>query len=110
MTSAAESYAKVGKVVVIGSAPGTKRISDCQAGTSAPKGCVDGLRTSWKDYQTLERKAVSGHADYIDPTSYFCHLERCPAIVGVTPVYIDGTRLSQAFATSLSFVFAPYAK
>lgn len=109
MSGVVAGYAKVGKVVVIGSPPGTKRLSDCLTGVPAPKGCVDGLRSSWKNYQALEHKAVTGDADYIDPTAYFCHLDRCPAIVGVTPVYIDGTRLTDAFAKSLSFVFAPYA-
>ena len=109
LTSAAGEYAQVGKVVVIGSPPGTKRLSDCISGVPSPKGCVTSLRSEWKDYQTLERSAVSGHATYVDPTNGFCHVGRCPAIVGVTPVYIDGTRVSTAFSKSLSYLFTPFA-
>jgi hypothetical protein len=109
LTSAVTNYAKVGKVVVVGSPPGARRITDCVASVSSPKGCVSPLRSTWQDYQTLERNAVSSHATYVDPTTYFCHLGRCPSIVGVTPVYIDGVRVSDAFAKSLDFVFAPYA-
>jgi hypothetical protein len=104
------SYAKIGKVVVIGSPPGAKRLSDCIASVASPKACVTPLRSTWQDYQTLERTAVAAHATYIDPTNYFCHLGRCPAIVGVTPVYIDGVLVSNAFAKSLGFVFAGYSK
>jgi len=108
LKSAAEHYDEVGKVVVIGAPPGTKRLADCIAGVPSPKGCVASPGSEWKAYLSLERSAVAGHADFIDPTNYFCHLDRCPAIVGVTPVYIDGVRVSEAFAKSLSFVFAPY--
>jgi len=108
LKSAAASYDEVGKVVLIASPPGSKKLSECIVGVPSPKGCAAGPSTEWKSYLALERGAVSGHADVIDPTGYFCHLDRCPAIVGVTPVYIDAIRLSQAFAKSLSFVFAPY--
>lgn len=108
LASAVESFAKVGKVVVIGSAPGGKRVTDCEAGTGSPKGCVASVRSSWQAYQTLVRTVVAGHADYLDPTTFFCHLGKCPAVVGVVPQYIDGVRMSAAYSKSLAFVFAPY--
>ena len=109
LTSAVEAYNDYGKVVVIGSPPGSKPISGCRTSTALPKSCVAAVRSAWTDYQHLEATAVSGHADVINPVSAFCYQgKQCPAIVGVVPVYTDGVRMTVAFAKTLGYLFAPY--
>lgn len=110
LTSSVEKFAEYGKVLVINSPPGTKPITDCQAGSPPPKACASTVRPAWQAYGRLVRDTVEKHATYIDPLPYFCADGKCPAIVGVTPTYINGARLSLAFSKSLSFVFAPYVK
>jgi len=94
--------------VLIAAPPGSKVISECETGVPLPKACVASVRSDWQAYVKLESESVHGQADYLDPTDAFCHLGRCPAIVGTVPVYTDGVRMTDAFSASLAYLFAPY--
>ena len=108
VTSAVSTYRAYGKVVLIGSAPGGKAISQCQSSVSLPKACVSSVRTAWQAYQVLERNAAKGQADSLDPTAAFCHDDHCPAVVGTTAVYTNGVRMTAAWSKSLAYLFAAY--
>ena len=117
LTSAVEDYSKIGKVVVVSPAPGAKHIADCKTVPTAPaKGCLASIGSSWTDFKATQINAVSKYASYLDTSKLLCYypttagsVPKCPAIVGVTPVYVDGAILTQAYSSSLGFAFAPYA-
>ena len=108
LSAAVSAYKAYGKVVLIASAPGGKDVTDCQAAVALPKACVSAVRPAWQAYQALERAALKGQADYIDPTAAFCHDQRCPAVVGTSAVYTNGTRMTEAWSRSLGYLFAAY--
>lgn len=45
---------------------------------------------------------------YADFTGYLCRTQRCPAVIGDVPVYLDGSHLTATFNATLAPYLEPY--
>jgi hypothetical protein len=51
----------------------------------------------------VEKKATeAAGAVYVDPTSWFCYRNTCPAVVGSTPVFSEGVHMTRQYAQKLA--------
>ncbi|MEY2398887.1 MAG: hypothetical protein QOJ00_2061, partial [Actinomycetota bacterium] len=87
-------------------------LQDCVTVQSGPRDCVRKVPGTWTAVHTAEQAAATAAgATYVDPLPWFCFEERCPAVVGSTPVYWDGIHLTATYARSLApklaAVFSP---
>ena len=98
-----ELVAASGRVVLLGPPPRAGNLQSCVHRLSAPEDCTTQLSADWADLRTAERAAASrAGAEYLDVEPLFCRSQRCPAVVGRTPVYTDGRHLTAAYARRLA--------
>lgn len=92
------------EVIVLGSPPGSEDLQICVKPNSTPEGC-------WGPASTANAKRISRtEADtaaamgvrFVDVFSWFCQYDHCPAFVGTTPVYVDGSHLTVQYSERLT--------
>ena len=108
MTLAALS-ADAGEVVVMDAPPGGTSWDSCATAVSTPKDCQSVVSGQYKEFTGDTQEAASGVAKvrYVNTLSWFCAGGvACPAFVGTTPVYADGSHLSAAYSASLGSLIA----
>jgi len=105
LTREIEEVSAPGRLVaVIAEPPGSGDLSVCASPGASAAGCV-GSADETRAFADMERTtAEAAGAAYVDTEAWFCADGRCPAFVGTTPVYADGTRLTQAYSRELTDV------
>jgi len=95
-------HGAAGHTVTLAPPPGTRNLQDCMTRLSEPDDCALDIKSYWHAVTDLEREAAAEHGvDYLDTHTWFCAAEHCPAFVGATPVFADGSHLTQAYARQL---------
>jgi peptidoglycan/LPS O-acetylase OafA/YrhL len=89
--------------VILSQPPGSGNLQDCVTRFSHPSDCDADVSPQWLETSGLEQSAAtSQHAAYINAVSWFCADNKCPAVVGDTPVFADGAHLTARYATQLT--------
>lgn len=98
------------RLVVIDPPPPGKSLQECATRINSPSECV---RTIPEQLTTLSRtvreagETVSPTIAFVDSKPWFCGLgNRCPAFVGTTPMFADGSHMTAAYSSSLGPVVA----
>lgn len=90
-------------VVMIGSPPGSGDLQSCSTAFSSPADCLRDLPADRKALNEAEEAAANANKiAYVDPLSWFCADDKCPAVIGSTPVYVDGQHLTQVYSKQLA--------
>ena len=102
------------RVVVLASPPPGANLQSCATALSSPVDCVSSPPDTWHRYAGIEEEvAAATGAAFVDPVDWFCVQDRCPAVVGTTPVFADGLHMtaeySEKIATQLADTIAPAA-
>ena len=101
--AAVKPYAK--RVVVLSSPPTTGDLTSCVTRFSKPVDCTRDVGSGWQTVSVVEAAAAKDEGEqYIDTSSWNCALGRCPAVIGTTPVMVDGTHFTGAYSKSLGTV------
>ena len=102
----ASAQASEARVFVLGSPPGSENLQTCVKPDATPDNCwgpsVDSGLVTTAEADT----AKSMGATYIDVVRWFCEYGHCPAFVGTTPVYADGSHLTVQYSERLSPLLA----
>ena len=103
MITSVKSYG-AGRIVVMAPPPAGRSLASC--GLVSPSTCVSPVSTAWLAQTKAERTAIAGsgaNVRYLDPLRLFCAAatKLCPAFVAGTPVRIDTSHLSTAYATRI---------
>ena len=95
-------------VVVLGAPPRAGNLQECVTRVSEPGDCTEPVPAEWRAVRDAEAAAaLEAGATYLDPERWFCADDRCPAVVGSTPVYTDGRHLTAAYSRRLAPHLAP---
>jgi peptidoglycan/LPS O-acetylase OafA/YrhL len=95
--------AVAGEVVVLGAPPRAGNLQECVTRLSEPADCTEQVSDTWRGVRAAESAAAArAGATFVDPEPWFCVDDRCPAVVGSTPVYTDGRHLTAAYARRLA--------
>jgi hypothetical protein len=90
------------RAVVLGSPPGSGDPRQCATKVSSPEDCTTPVRPDRSALNAAEARAArSARLSYVGVRDWFCYRGRCPAVVGDTPVYWDGSHLSAAYSELL---------
>ncbi|MDP9936308.1 peptidoglycan/LPS O-acetylase OafA/YrhL [Paenarthrobacter nicotinovorans] len=95
-------------VLLSGSGEGPN-LQKCATNFSKPSDCVGNSDRYFSvlDVEAKAAAAVPG-TRYVSTSSWFCTANRvCPAFVGTTPVFVDGTHITPAYAAKLAPVMGP---
>nr|WP_281372099.1 acyltransferase family protein [Modestobacter versicolor] len=88
---------------VLGMPPSGESLQECVTALSDPSDCTGPPSDEWKDRMRVEEAATTAAgATYVDPTPWFCYRNRCPAVVGSTPVFSEGVHLTRQYSTKLA--------
>jgi lysophospholipase L1-like esterase len=98
------------RVIVLAPPPETGNLQSCFTRLSDPKDCSRPVSDRWRSYARAEQAAVAGLAAFVDSRPWFCAGDRCPAVVGDSPVLFDGRHLSAEYAAALAPLMAPSLK
>ena len=102
-TTLAALDAAGGEVVLLGAPPRAGNPQACVTRVSDPADCTEPLTPEWSSIRAAESAAARATgATYVDPEPWFCVDDRCPAVIGSTPVYTDGKHLTAAYARRLA--------
>jgi peptidoglycan/LPS O-acetylase OafA/YrhL len=93
-------YAK--RIVVLPPPPESGNLQACYTRLSDPQDCTVTVSDRWRTYAGAELEAAGGAALFVDPRPWFCAQERCPAVVGDSPVMFDGRHLTAAYAAQIA--------
>ncbi|ASN39612.1 acyltransferase [Arthrobacter sp. 7749] len=82
-----------------------KNIPDCVAVAANPNASCSGSTDEWQWMDPLADAAGAmkiPNVEVVDPTRYFCQKGTCPAVIGGTVVYFDGSHITASYAATLS--------
>lgn len=92
-----------GKVVLLAPPPADKDVTSCWSRLGSPQDCVGTVTQEWQDRATSERRlAASLQGAWVDSTPWFCVGGRCPAFGGTTPVKVDLSHMTAAWAMKIA--------
>jgi hypothetical protein len=97
-------YAK--RIIVLAPPPESGNLQACYTRLSDPQDCTGTVSDRWRTYAGAEREAAGGRALFVDPRPWFCAQERCPAVVGDSPVMFDGRHLTAVYAAQIAPLMA----
>jgi hypothetical protein len=96
-----------GRAVMLGAPPGAKNLQICATKVSVPADCTATPSGHFDQMNAAEAAAAeAAGAKYVDTKAWFCASNRCPAVIGTTPVYWDGQHLTGIYSKSLSAFMA----
>lgn len=91
--------------VVLSAAPGGKSIQQCATRAGSPADCVKKVSDGHDETAASNASSASAFAGKVvsvDTTAWFCSANAsCPAFVGTTPVYADGTHMTDEYSKRL---------
>ncbi|GAB5077180.1 SGNH hydrolase domain-containing protein [Arthrobacter sp. AD-310] len=100
--------------IMLSAPQGGKNLTECATKLSAPSDCVSTVGEFRKMIDRAAAEAVASasraNAAYVDTTSWFCVMDKCPGFIGNNPVRIDAGHLTGVFAKSLGPVLAEALK
>jgi peptidoglycan/LPS O-acetylase OafA/YrhL len=100
------------RVVVLAPPPSGANLLECATRLNSPQDC-DSSPTEWYRTMVAAESDAAGRfsgqtpVQYANTLDWFCAEDRCPSFIGGTPVFADGSHLTQAFSTRLSGVLRP---
>jgi peptidoglycan/LPS O-acetylase OafA/YrhL len=92
------------RIVFLAGPPSSGSLEQCVTRFSSPSACTEDVNRSWTDLSGAEKSAIAdvSKARYVDTRDWFCAHDACPAVIGTTPVSIDGRHLTQAYSQQLA--------
>ena len=108
LTTALTAFRSAGaKLIFLEVPPRSGNLQQCVTAVSSPQDCMTKVNAKWSDYTTTQRATVKADGGtYVDVLQYFCYQDYCPAVIGSTPVYMDGEHLTQKFSISMAPLLA----
>jgi hypothetical protein len=78
-------------------------LQTCATPLNSPADCVRSPSDTFETQMAVEQQvADETGARAIDPEQWFCLQQRCPTIVGATPVYGDGVHMTAEYASLIA--------
>ena len=94
--------ARAKRVVLVGAPPSSGNLQECVAVRSTPQACITQVQARWFNVRGADQAASAAAGTvYVDALGWFCYHDRCPAVIGSTPVYWDGVHLTRQYSKSL---------
>jgi peptidoglycan/LPS O-acetylase OafA/YrhL len=91
------------RVVVLTAPPAGSNLQTCATTVSTPADCVQEPPRRFLQQVAIEQDvARTTGALHVDPERWFCADDRCPAVVGSTPVYADGLHMTAEYAERIA--------
>jgi peptidoglycan/LPS O-acetylase OafA/YrhL len=95
-------------IVILAGPPSSGNLQTCVTKQGGPSNCESRVQPAWFEVQDAERAAAARqHATYVNTLNWFCSNDVCPAVVNSTPVYWDGSHLTDSYSTALAPLMAP---
>lgn len=88
------------KIVFLPGPPIDKNIAECYDKLSTPMDCVSQVPKTWAATEKSLAQSLE-NAVYVDTTPWFCTQGLCPSFVGTTPMKLDATHITAAYAEKL---------
>ncbi|WP_309648206.1 acyltransferase family protein [Nocardioides sp.] len=89
-------------LVMLAPPPGARDLQTCVTSVGSPDDCETEIDTGWYDATDLEKVVADEQGvAYVDTKEWFCVEQYCPAFVGTTPAYADGSHLTLEFSRQL---------
>jgi peptidoglycan/LPS O-acetylase OafA/YrhL len=107
LTATIRAFPEGTEVAVLQPPPNHENLLECVYRGARPADCTSDPYEFWYQHTAGERAAAAATgATYVETLEWFCVNERCPGFVGSTPVTVDGSHLSVAFARQLAPLLA----
>ena len=94
----------VGEVLLLAPPPAGRNLQDCVTRVGSPTDCVSAVSQQWRQMQQAQEGAAgSTGARYVATDRWFCDASgACPGFVGSTPVRVDTSHITPAYARFLA--------
>ncbi len=104
LTAVVERIQRSGaRVVVLTAPPAGSDLQTCATTVSTPADCVAAPPRRFLQQVAIEEDvARTTGVVHVDPERWFCADDRCPAVVGTTPVHADGLHMTAEYAERIA--------